>query len=196
MSLAKKIKKKTQQLIDSKHMLTGITFASFLESTIVPIPLEAMMAPLMQAKRESLWKIALMATLGCVIGAGFGYALGYFLFDAVGQWLIDTFFSQQQFDNVKQHMQNQGFWFVMTLGIAPIPFQVAMLAAGAMQYSLILFLLATVIARSLRYFGLAAVVYYAGDEAEQFIKRYRMKAVIVITFVIIALWWLSNYLTS
>jgi len=131
-----------------------------------------------------------------VIGAVFGYALGYYLFDMVGQWLIDTFFSQEQFDNVKQQMQNQGFWFVMTLGIAPIPFQVAMLAAGATQYSLPLFLLATVIARSIRYFGLAAVVYYTGDKAEQLIKRYKMKAVIAITIAVLLLWWLSNLISQ
>ncbi|QDG40240.1 DedA family protein [Alteromonas mediterranea] len=194
MALGKKVKHKTKKLIDSKHMLKGITLASFLESTIVPIPLEAVMVPLMQARRESLWKIAFMATLGCVIGAVFGYALGYYLFDMVGEWLINTFFSQDQFDNVKQQMQNQGFWFVMTLGIAPIPFQVAMLAAGATKFSLPLFLLATVIARAIRYFGLAIVVYYAGDKAEQLIKRYKMKAVIAITLTVIFLWWLSNAL--
>ena len=192
MALGKKVKDKTKKLIDSKHMLKGITLASFLESTIVPIPLEAVMVPLMQARRESLWKIALMATIGCVIGAIFGYALGYYLFDMIGQWLIDTFFSQDQFENVKQNMQSQGFWFVMTLGIAPIPFQVAMLAAGATKFSLPLFLLATVIARAIRYFGLAIVVYYAGDKAEQLIKRYKMKAVIVITLVVLLLWWLFN----
>jgi len=194
MALGKKVKHKTKKLIDSKHMLKGITLASFLESTIVPIPLEAVMVPLMQARRESLWKIAFMATLGCVIGAVFGYALGYYLFDMVGEWLINTFFSQGQFDNVKQQMQNQGFWFVMTLGIAPIPFQVAMLAAGATKFSLPLFLLATVIARAIRYFGLAIVVYYAGDKAEQLIKRYKMKAVVAITLAVIFLWWLSNAL--
>ncbi|WP_394222178.1 YqaA family protein [Alteromonas gracilis] len=196
MELGKKVKQKTKKLIDSKHMLRGITLASFLESTIVPIPLEAVMVPLMQARRESLWQIALMATVGCVIGAVFGYALGYYLFDMVGQWLIDTFFSQQQFDSVKQQMENQGFWFVMTLGIAPIPFQVAMLAAGATKYSLPLFLLATVIARSIRYFGLAVVVYYAGDRAEQLIRRYKMKAVIAITLAVVMLWWLSNVLSQ
>jgi membrane protein YqaA with SNARE-associated domain len=191
-ALGTKVKRKTKQFIDSKHMLTGITFVSFLESTIVPIPLEAVMIPLMQARRESLWKIALMATVGCVIGAIFGYALGYYLFDLIGQWIINSFFSAEQFENVKSQMDSQGFWFVMTLGIAPIPFQVAMLAAGATKFSLGLFLLATVIARSLRYFGLAAVVYYAGDKAEQLIKRYRMKAVIAITVVVLLLWWLSN----
>ncbi|GFD78874.1 hypothetical protein KUL118_17360 [Tenacibaculum sp. KUL118] len=194
MALGKKVKQKTKKLVDSKHMLKGITLASFLESTIVPVPLEAVMVPLMQARRESLWKIALMATIGCIIGAIFGYALGYYLFDIIGQWLIDTFFSQNQFESVKQQMQSQGFWFVMTLGIAPIPFQVAMLAAGATQFSLPLFLFATIIARAIRYFGLAIVVYYAGDKAEQLIKRYKLKAVIVITLVVLLLWWLSNVL--
>mgnify|MGYP000489130116 CR=1 FL=1 len=195
MALRKKVKKKTKQLINSKHMLKSITTASFLESTIVPIPLEAILVPLMQAKRELLWKIAFMATAGCVIGALFGYALGYYLFDVFGDWIISTFFDAQQFDNVKQQMQAQGFWFVMTLGIAPIPFQVAMLAAGATKFSLPLFLLATVIARSLRYFGLAAVVYFAGNHAEKLIKRYRMKAVAAITLLVVLLWWLSNLLS-
>ena len=175
-------------------MFKRITLASFLESTIVPIPLEAVIVPLMQARRDLLWKIALMATLGCAVGAIFGYAIGYYLFDLAGQWLIDTFFSQEQFEKVKSQMQVQGFWFVLTLGIAPIPFQVAMLAAGATQFSLPLFLLATVIARSVRYFGLALVVYYAGDKAEQLIKRHTLKAVIAITLGVVALWWLSNVL--
>ena len=78
-------------MVDSRHMLKGITLASFLESTIVPVPLEAILIPLMQARREKLWSIALMATLGCVIGALFGYALGYYLFDLTGDWIINTF---------------------------------------------------------------------------------------------------------
>ena len=48
------LKRKTKALVDSQHMLRGITIASFLESTIVPIPLEAVLIPLMQAKREKL----------------------------------------------------------------------------------------------------------------------------------------------
>ncbi|WP_372763207.1 YqaA family protein, partial [Pseudoalteromonas sp.] len=108
MAIKNKIKHKTRQFIDSKHMLTGITVASFLESTIVPIPLEAVLVPLMQARREKLWLIALMATLGCLVGALFGYALGYYLFDLLGDWLISHFSSAEQFDNVKQQMQSQG----------------------------------------------------------------------------------------
>jgi len=192
MFLVKKAKQKTRKFIDSKHMLTGITVASFLESTIVPIPLEAVMVPLMQARREKLWLIALMATIGCIVGALVGYALGYYLFDLIGDWVIDTFSSPEQFENVKQKMQEQGFWFVLTLGIVPIPFQIAMLAAGATKYSVWLFLLATTIARSIRYFALALVVYYAGDQAEKVIKKHKTKALILLSALVLCGWWLST----
>ncbi|WP_409440128.1 YqaA family protein [Psychromonas sp. GE-S-Ul-11] len=185
------LKQRTRQFIDSKHMLTGITIASFLESVIVPIPLEAILVPLMQARRERLWIIALMATIGCLIGALFGYTLGYYLFDAVGDWVINTLSTPEQFEMVRQKMQAQGFWFVMTLGIIPIPFQIAMLAAGATTYSLLLFLMAATIARSIRYFGLAIIVYYAGNQAEKLIKKHKTKAMIFITVTILAIWAIS-----
>ncbi|MDN2664139.1 YqaA family protein [Psychromonas sp. 14N.309.X.WAT.B.A12] len=185
------LKQRTRQFIDSKHMLTGITIASFLESVIVPIPLEAILVPLMQARRERLWIIALMATIGCLIGALFGYTLGYYLFDAVGDWVINTLSTPEQFEMVRQKMQAQGFWFVMTLGIIPIPFQIAMLAAGATKYSLLLFLMAATIARSIRYFGLAIIVYYAGNQAEKLIKKHKTKAMIFITVTILAIWAIS-----
>jgi len=193
MSIQKNIKQKTRSFIDSKHMLSGITIASFLESTIVPIPLEAVLVPLMQARREKLWTIALMATLGCIVGALFGYALGYYLFDVVGDWIINTFSSPEQFENVRQQMQDQGFWFVMTLGIIPIPFQIAMLAAGATKYSVLLFLIASAIARSIRYFGLAIVVYYAGNQAERIISQHKTKAMIILTILVLVAWAASTF---
>lgn len=187
------LKQKTKQFIDSKHMLSGITIASFLESVIVPIPLEAILVPLMQARREKLWIIALMATIGCLVGALFGYTLGYYLFDAVGDWVINTLSTPEQFEMVRQKMQAQGFWFVMTLGIVPVPFQIAMLAAGATKYSLLLFLIAATIARSIRYFGLAIIVYYAGNQAEHLIKKHKTKAMLTITAFIAAIWIISAY---
>ncbi|MEH6396736.1 YqaA family protein [Pseudoalteromonas sp.] len=192
MAVINRLKQKTRQMIDSKHMLTSITAASFLESTIVPIPLEAVLVPLMQARRDKLWLIALMATIGCIIGALFGYTLGYYLFDAVGDWVINSFSTPEQFEQVTEQMQQQGFWFVMTLGIVPIPFQIAMLAAGATKYSLVMFLIATTIARSIRYFGLALVVYFAGNQAERIIKKHKTKAMIGLTILVLLIWWLTT----
>ncbi len=194
MGIRSQLKASTHKLVTSKNVLSGITVASLLESTIVPVPLEAVMVPLMQARREKLWLIALMATVGCLIGAVIGYGIGYYLFDLLGDWVINTFATQDKFEQVKQQMQSQGFWFVMTLGVAPIPFQIAMLAAGATQFSLPLFVAATVVARSLRYFGLAVVVYIAGNKAERLIKRYRGRTILAVTMAILLLWYLSTLL--
>lgn len=192
MAIQKKLKHKTRQLINSKSMLSGVTIASFLESTIVPIPLETVLVPLMQARREKLWLIALMATLGCIVGALLGYTLGYYLFDAIGDWIINTFSNAEQFESVKQQMNNQGFWFVITLGVAPIPFQIAMLAAGATKYSLLLFITASAIARSIRYFGLAIVVYYAGNHAERIINKHKTKSIVMLTVLVVVAWGIST----
>ncbi|WP_410369318.1 YqaA family protein [Catenovulum sp. 2E275] len=169
-------------------MLKALTIASFLESIIVPIPLEAVLVPLMQAKRDKLWLLALFATFGCLLGALLGYMAGYYLFDLVGEWVISNFADEQTFQQVKQQMHTEGFWFILMVGVIPIPFQIAMLAAGATEYSLPLFLLAAVIARSIRYFGLAAVVYLAGNQAERLIKQYKWKAVLVSALIILILW--------
>ncbi|WP_100658474.1 YqaA family protein [Alteromonas flava] len=190
--MRKKIKRKVKRLVTSKHMLKGVTVASFLESTIVPVPLEAILLPLMQARRDQLWLIALMATIGCIIGAVFGYALGYFLFDLIGNAVINAFSSPDQWQLVKDRMATEGFWFILSLGIIPIPFQIAMLAAGATQFSLALYLLATAISRSIRYFGIALAVKIAGNHAERLIKKYRTIAVVVICVIIATAWWFSK----
>lgn len=190
--MRQKLKRKTKQLVQSRHMLKGVTVASFLESTIVPIPLEAVLLPLMQARRDKLWLIALMATLGCVLGALFGYALGFYLFDLIGDWAIATFSSPEQWQTVKDQMTKDGFWFVLSVGIVPIPFQIAMLAAGATQFSLGLYLLATAISRSIRYFGIALAVQVAGNTAERLLKRYRSKAIVLIAVLIAVLWWFNR----
>ncbi|MBT0587910.1 YqaA family protein [Alteromonas oceanisediminis] len=181
-----------KSLVKSRHMLSGVTFASFLESTIVPVPLEAILLPLMQARRDKLWLIAAMATLGCIIGAVFGYAIGYFLFDLIGDWAIQTLSSPEQWQTVKDRMSREGFWFVLSLGILPIPFQIAMLAAGATQFSLLAYLLATGISRSLRYFGIALAVKLAGNHAERLIKKYKAAAIIMIALLVVVGWWLSR----
>lgn len=86
-------------------MLPGITLASFLESTVVPIPLEAIMVPVMQKRRESLWLIALLATVGCLLGALLGYAFGYFLFDLTRDFVMQHITTEAQFTRFQKRME-------------------------------------------------------------------------------------------
>lgn len=186
MSIIEKLTERVKQLIHSQKMLSGIGVASFLESTVVPIPLETLLIPLMQARREKLWLIAGITTLGCLLGALLGYGIGYFLFDALESYITEYVASTEQIERFQNTMKREGFWFIFSTGVTPVPLQIAMLAAGLSKYSLALYMLAVTISRVIRYFGLAVLVYYFGDKTEKVIKQYKWQAATIIGLVIVS----------
>jgi membrane protein YqaA with SNARE-associated domain len=188
------IKDSIKSLIHSDHMLSGIGVASFLESTVVPIPLEAILVPLMQSRREKLWLIATVTTLGCMVGALFGYTIGYYLFDIARDLIMQYITSEAQFSKFKSTMEKQGFWFIFSTGITPVPLQLAMLAAGVTKYSLLLYMLAVTSSRIIRYFGLAILVYYVGDQAEKLIRKYQYTAIAIIMALALLIFGLKFWL--
>jgi membrane protein YqaA with SNARE-associated domain len=183
-SLSDKLTKRTKRLVNSKHMLSGVGVASFLESTVVPIPLETVLIPLMQSRRDKLWLIAAVTTLACIVGALLGYAVGYFLFDVFEKYIVDYVASTEQINQFQDSMKTEGFWFVFSTGVTPVPLQVAMIAAGLSKYSLALYLLAVSSSRIIRYFGLAILVYYFGDKTEKVIKRYKWQVIIGVSLTV------------
>ena len=188
----KRVKQKAKDIIASRHVVKGMFVASMLESTVVPVPIETVLLPVMQARRDKLWLLAFAATAGCLVGSLFGYALGFFLFEIAEQLVVGSLTTQAQLDDVIQQMQAQGFFFVLTLGIVPIPLQIAMIAAGATGFSLWLYLAAVTISRVIRYYGIAIVVYYAGNHAEKLIREYKYSVTAGLVLLIVLLWWLTN----
>lgn len=154
----------------------------------MPIPLEALLIPAMQVRRDKIVMLTLAAILGCVAGAVIGYAIGFFVFEAVGTQLIELFWQAEQYQQVQQQMQIHGFWFVLSVGIMPIPFQLAMLAAGATGYSFLLFLLATIIARGLRYVAVGLLVWQFGDAAQDLFERHKIKVSVALLIAAILIW--------
>lgn len=184
MSVSNRVKKLVKKLIYSKRMLTGIGIASFLESTVVPIPLETILVPLMQSRREKLWTIAAVTTLGCVLGAILGYLVGYFVFDLLKEYVIGNITTQEEFDAFKESIKVNGFWFVFSTGVTPVPLQVGMLVAGVTQFSFLLYLIAVTSSRMIRYFGLALLVYFFGDKTEKLVRKYKWQTGFVMLAVI------------
>jgi membrane protein YqaA with SNARE-associated domain len=125
----------------------------------------------MLIRRERVWTYALVATVGCTAGALVGYGIGFYLFDQWGVRLIETAGWQEAYATFERYFDAYGFWPIVAVGVAPIPFQVAMLVAGAAGYELVLFVLAATLARALRYFGLGLLVKLLGDKAVQWWQR-------------------------
>ena len=189
-----KLKKRLKKMIHSKRMLPSIALASFLESTVVPIPLETILVPLMQARRKQLWLIALVTTLGCLLGALLGYAVGFYLFDLTREWVMTYITNEAQFAQFQERMQKDGFLFIFSTGVTPVPLQIAMLTAGVSSYSLGLFMLATALGRIIRYFGLAILVYYFGNKTEKLVRKYKWQAGVAVLVLIIAFWSIMAWL--
>lgn len=151
-----------ERILDSNHVLWMIFVLSMLEATIIPVPLELVLIPLLLHERERWFAIATATLAGCLVGAAIGYGIGFFLFDTLGQWVIDTFGYQESFNAFKAKFAEDGFITLLLVGITPIPFQVGMLAAGSTEFPFALFMFAALLARGLRYYGLALAVKWFG----------------------------------
>lgn len=141
----------------------GLGLLSFGESTIVPIPLEAVIAPLMVGHHAQALRIALVVWLGSLAGAALFYGLGLWLMDPVVRPVLEWLDLAADFDALARDLRAEGFfWAVFLLSLAPAPMQLATLGAGAVQGSFPLFLAAIGASREIRYFGLALVAQVAG----------------------------------
>ena len=135
-----------------------------------------------------------MATLGCIVGALIAYVVGMWFFDTYSTQILSLFNDPNRFEEIQTRMHDEGFWFIVLAGIAPIPLQLAMLAAGVSHYPIGLYILAIAISRIIRYFGIAWLVLRYGDQTEALFRQYQWKAVTVLSGIIIVLWIIKSTL--
>lgn len=180
------------RLAQSPNALKVWFAASFAETIIVPIPIELVLVPYMVLNRDKVWRTALTVTIGCLAASLIGYGIGLLFFDTAGRWIIEQFGWATAMGRFRELFSEYGFLAIVAIGVIPIPFQVAMLAAGAAAYPLPLFVAAAAVARGMRYFGLAALVWWLGDAAENFFMKHRRLAGILLSvlFAIILAWML------
>ena len=175
----------SRRIAASKWETPSLFFVSAAETTVVPVPIELLLVPHMAANRDRALGLATVTLAGCLFGASLGYVVGLLLFESLGIWLIDIFGWQKGFTEFRGFFDAYGFWAIVALGIVPIPFQTAMLLAGLAQYPFWLFLLAAVISRGARYYGLAALVIAIGQGAEAAWRRHSGAVGIGLTLLII-----------
>lgn len=171
-SLLKRLYNWLLESADKPQAIWIVNLVSFAESSFFPLPPDLMLIPMILADRAKAWWLAFLCTLSSVSGGLAGYAIGYFLFESAGEWIIHTYHLEDGFTRFQMDFQQWGFWIIALKGLTPIPFKLVTIASGVAGLNLVQFILASLIARSCRFFLLAGLLWYFGDWARRYIERY------------------------
>ncbi len=153
------------------NALAALLIVSFVESSFFPIPPDILLIPMILARPREAWRLAAWCTLASVAGGLVGYAIGYYLFDAVGRPVLEFYHAMHSYDALKAGFDEWGVWIIILKGMTPIPYKLVTIASGVAQFDLVAFIGASIVSRSLRFFLLAALLWWFGDAARRFIER-------------------------
>lgn len=155
--------------------LGGLTFA---EASVFPIPTDIMLIPMALADRKRAFLLGAWCTLCSVLGGALGYAIGAFLYDSLGSWLISIYQMGDDLVQFQQWYAEYGAWIIVIKGFTPIPYKLVTIASGFAHYSFWLFMLLSVITRGGRFMLLAGLIYWKGEVAREFIEK-RLEATLI-----------------
>ena len=189
--------KKCLELAAHKSSNFYLGFVSFIESSFFPIPPDAMIIPMVIAKKKEYLKIFLIASIFSVLGGIFGYLIGYLFFD-LAMYLIEFYGYQDKVENLKLSMsQGSGFlaWLsiLFLAGFTPLPYKAFTISSGLIAFNLPIFIIVSLISRSLRFFIVAYLSYKFGELFTEYMEKHGSKwftiigIIIVIIFIIIYL---------
>jgi membrane protein YqaA with SNARE-associated domain len=161
----------TGRLARHRHAIPAMAAVSFAESSFFPIPPDVMLVPMVLARRSQAYLIATVCTVASVAGGVFGYAIGYFLYDSVGQYLANLYGMHDAMAEYQQWYADYGAWVILVKGLTPIPFKLVTIASGVAHFNLGLFVLLAAITRGVRFFLIAALLKRYGAPIEAFIEE-------------------------
>jgi membrane protein YqaA with SNARE-associated domain len=149
----------------------ALAVVSFIESSFFPIPPDVMLIPMVLSNRQKAWWYATVATIASVLGGLLGYAIGYFFYEAIGMPILKFYGREHALDTFITFVHEYGVEAVIIKGMTPIPFKVVTIAAGVAKMDLLAFIGASIIARAMRFYLVAALLYFFGQPIREFIER-------------------------
>ena len=171
----------------SSNLYLGIV--SFTESSFFPIPPDVMIIPMVIAKKKEYFKIFLIASIFSVLGGIFGYLLGYLFYD-LAIHVIEFYGYENKVENLKTSLsQGSGFFAWLSIlflaGFTPLPYKAFTIASGIVAFSLPVFIVVSLISRSLRFFIVAYLSYKFGDLFTEFMEKHGSKWFTIIGILIV-----------
>jgi len=189
-------KKMIKKLYDKCITWAGYRYAkqilaleSFIESSFFPIPPDVMIIPMVVAKKEEFVRIATIATVFSVLGALFGYFIGYVFFNEIG-FKIFEIYGYEDPNFLKDKFSSKGgfiSWLgiLVTAGFTPLPFKLLTISSGFIHFNILSFIIICTLTRGLRFFLVAYLTYLYGQKIGPLLEKEGWKWALIITFIII-----------
>ncbi|WP_438956856.1 YqaA family protein [Cognatiyoonia sp.] len=161
----------TMGLAQSRHALWALAIVAFVESCFFPIPPDVLMIPMIIARPSKAFLIAGIATVASVLGGLLGYYIGYALFELAGQPIFDFYGKGDAVAEFSARYNEHGAWAVLIAGVTPFPFKVITIMSGVTQLSLPVFIVSAILARALRFFFVATLLWKFGAPIRDFMEK-------------------------
>ncbi|MCI5042374.1 MULTISPECIES: YqaA family protein [Donghicola] len=161
----------TMGLADHPRALWALAIVSFVESSFFPIPPDVIMIPMILARPSRAWLIAGVALISSILGGLFGYAIGAFAFETVGQPILAALGKADAMEAFNVRFNDMGFWAVLIAGMTPFPYKVITIMSGWTGMPLATFMVSSLLARGIRFFLVAALLKQFGAPIRDFIEK-------------------------
>ncbi len=161
----------TLGLAQHRHALWALAIVAFVESSFFPIPPDILMIPMIIAQPRRAWLIAGVALLASVLGGLLGYAIGALAFESIGQPILAGLGKADAMAEFSTRFNDMGFWAVLIAGVTPFPYKVITIMSGWTGMPLATFITTSILARGLRFFIVAGLLWQFGPPIRDFIER-------------------------
>ena len=182
--MLKRLYDRTIALAEHPRALWLLAIVSFAESSVFPIPPDVLMIPMILARPSRAWLVALVALVSSVLGGLLGYAIGALAYEQVGQPILESLGKGDAMEAFSTRFNDFGFWAVLTAGVTPFPYKVITIMSGWTGMPLFTFIATSILARGLRFFLVAALLWKFGAPVRDFIER-RLGLVTIVFIVLL-----------
>ena len=166
----------------------ALFFIAFAESSFFPIPPDVLLIPLcLGDPSRALW-FAAICSAGSVLGGMAGYAIGYY----GGRPLVYKLFPDKRVRAVERYYDRYNAWAIGIAGLTPLPYKIFTISGGACAINFKVFVVASVISRSIRFFAVAGLIYYFGEPIKAFIDQYLDILSIAFVVLLVGGFWLAG----
>lgn len=163
-----------------------LMLVAFTESIFFPIPQDLLLIPMGLSKPDKVFRLASICLAASVLGGVVGYFIGLFFMEVLGMAIINFYGLTDKYLIIQEWYDKYDAWAVAVAGISPVPYKVCTLTAGAFKINLAVFIIASVLSRGIRFYLIAAFIYWQGERARLFLEK-RLDIVISVTLLLVIL---------